>query len=103
MLSVSGEVDLATVPRLRDRLVRLATEHPGAIVVVDLDGVTFIDSAGLGVLVGGHRRLRARGGALHLVVSDPRLVELFSSSGLDAVLTIHATLVEAVGVIRDEP
>jgi anti-sigma B factor antagonist len=103
VLSVGGEVDLASVPRLRDRLVRLTTEHPGRPAIVDLDGVTFVDSAGLGVLVGGQRRARAHGGELHLVISQPRLLDVFTSTHLDAVFPIHATLSEALGVIRRGP
>jgi anti-sigma B factor antagonist len=68
VLAITGEVDLATVPRLRDQLVRIASDHPGVPVVADLDGVTFIDSTGLGVLVGAQRRI---GGA----ASYPRRVQ----------------------------
>jgi anti-sigma B factor antagonist len=100
VLALAGEVDLATVPRLRDQLARFVSDHPGRPVVADLDAVSFIDSTGLGVLVGGRRRARSHGGELHLVVSNPRLVELFKITGLDAVFPIHATLSTALEVLR---
>ena len=102
VLAIAGEVDLATVPRLRDQLVRLAGEHPGVPVVADLDAVTFIDSTGLGVLVGAQRRIRGRGGELHLVVSSPHLLDVLSMTRLDAVFPIHATLSSAVASIRGD-
>jgi len=100
VLSVVGEVDLATIPRFRDALVRLASEHPGAAAVVDLDGVGVLDDTGLGVLLGAQRRLRAGGGELHVVASARRIVELLAATRLDTLLPIHATLSQALGVIR---
>ena len=83
VLSLAGEVDLATVPRLRDALVQAGHDHPGQRVVVDLDGVAFLDSTGLGVLVGGLRRIGAAGGDLLLVCSTPRLLDLLTQCRLD--------------------
>lgn len=86
VLTVSGEIDLATAPRLREHLVRLVTEHAGRPVVVDLSGVTFCDSLGVGVLVGAQRRARALQGEVRLVVPGGRVADGFALVGLDAVL-----------------
>ena len=86
VLAVNGEIDLATAPRLREHLVRLVTEHAGHPVVVDLTGVTFCDSIGLGILVGAQRRARALEGEVRLVVPDGRVADGFTLVGLDAVL-----------------
>jgi anti-sigma B factor antagonist len=99
-LSVAGEVDMATAPRLRDAFVQLAADHPGAKAVVDLDGVAFLDSLGLGVLVGGLRRLRTTGGDLALVCTTPKLLELLALCRLDRVFEIHASVAEAAGMIQ---
>ena len=99
-LSVAGEVDMATAPRLRDALVQFAAEHPGATAVIDLDGVSFLDSLGLGVLVGGLRRMRTTGGDLALVCTSPRLLDLLALCRLDRVFEIHASVAEATGVIN---
>jgi anti-sigma B factor antagonist len=100
VLAVTGEVDLATIPKFRDVLIRLASDHPGQSVVVDLDGVGVLDDTGLGVLLGGRRRLAAQGGQLHIVASAPRLRELLGATGLDMLVPIHATLSAALGDIR---
>jgi anti-sigma B factor antagonist len=100
VLSVAGEVDMATAPRLRDAFVQLAADHPGVTAVVDLDGVALLDSVGLGVLVGGLRRMRTTGGDLSLVCSSPRLVDLLRSCRLDRVFAIHPTVAAASEVVR---
>ena len=60
--AVTGEIDISTVPQLRERLFELADN--GGTLIVDLNRVTFIDSAGLGALVGTARRAAAHGGSL---------------------------------------
>jgi anti-sigma B factor antagonist len=100
VLSVAGEVDLATAPQMRDALVRLAADHPGANVVIDLDGVTLLDSVGLGLLIGGLRRMRGTGGDVALVCTTPRLIELLALCRLDRVFEIHPSVAAATGVIN---
>ena len=62
VLSLSGPVDLATVPALRDALVRLVGNHVGQLVAVDLDGVDVLDDSGLGALLGAAGQARSGGG-----------------------------------------
>ena len=98
VVTVSGDVDLATAPDLRSRLADLVAQQPR--VVVDLDGVDVIDSTGLGVLVGARRRARQAGGDLVLVCAEGRVSDLLASADLDRVFTIHRSLTEATGSAR---
>jgi anti-sigma B factor antagonist len=79
---VSGELDLASVGVLRDALLKSVTEHRGATVALDLDGVTAMDDTALGIVLGGAARAREHGGDLVIVCATPRLVERFELSGL---------------------
>jgi anti-sigma B factor antagonist len=88
VLSVRGEVDVYTAPRLRERLVELVAQGKHKIVV-DLEGVDFLDSTGLGVLVGGLKRLRSHDGDLVLVCTQPRILKVFEITGLTKVFSIH--------------
>ena len=72
VLTLSGSVDLATLPRLQDGLLRLAAEHPGERVAVDLDGVDVLDDTALGVLLGAAGRARQHGGDLIVVCAAER-------------------------------
>jgi anti-sigma B factor antagonist len=96
VVAVTGEVDVATAPGLRSRLIDLINEGHHRLVV-DLSWVDFIDSTGLGVLIGALKRVRSHDGTLLLVVDDPRVHKLFAITGLDQVFDIHPSLTEAVG------
>lgn len=92
MVEVSGEVDLHTAPQLRAALesaVSAAGDADGAAVLVDLSDVGFMDSTGLGELVGAHRALERSGSQLHLAVGNERVARLLSITGLDEVLPTH--------------
>ncbi len=93
---VHGEVDLATVPRLRDGIHRALTDGQGGPVIVDLDGVTVFDDVGLGVLLGARRAARARGGDVVVVAGSSRLRTLLAETGVDAVLPPAGSVSEAV-------
>lgn len=95
VVAVSGEIDVATAPQLRECLHRVIADGASTIVL-DLLGVTFLDSTALGVLVGALKRCREVGGDLHIVVADPRIVKIFEITGLTNVFTITDTL-EAAG------
>jgi anti-sigma B factor antagonist len=95
VLAVKGEVDVYTAPRLRERLVELAGEGKYR-VVVDLEGVEFLDSTGLGVLVGGLKRLRSHDGDLLLVCTQSRILKVFEITGLTKVFSIFDSVDAAV-------
>lgn len=101
VLEVGGEVDVFTAPRLKDELAALARAGERN-VVVELSGVGFLDSAGLGVLVGAHQRLSAGGGALSIACPEDRLPRIFRIPGLDNVLAIHPSVEAAIGAIGQE-
>jgi anti-sigma B factor antagonist len=73
VLEVGGEVDVYTAPRLRERLVELVYRNVD-LIILDLSRVEFLDSTGLGVAVGGLKRMRADGGRL-VVCAHERLLK----------------------------
>ena len=94
VLSVRGEVDVYTAPRFRERLIELVSEGKHRIIV-DLEGVDFLDSTGLGVLVGALKRVKAHDGSLSLVCTQDKLLKIFKITGLTKVFPIHASVEEA--------
>lgn len=100
ILRVTGEIDVYTAPKLRQRLVQLV-EDGARHLVVDLGGVEFLDSTGLGVLVGGLKRMRALSGSFALVCDQERILKIFRITGLDRIFTIVPTEQAALAVEPD--
>ncbi|GAA0627991.1 hypothetical protein GCM10009547_34500 [Sporichthya brevicatena] len=94
---VRGELDAHTAPVLRSVLSDLA-DQGATDVIVSLRDVTFVDSSGLGVLVGGLKRLRTVGGTLRLAAINERVLRVVRITGLDTVFEIHPDVSCAVGV-----
>ena len=95
VVSVTGEVDVATAPALRERLHEVIADGP-AVLVVDLLGVTFIDSTALGVLIDALKRSEAVGAVMRIVVSEPRILKVFTITGLTDIFAIRASREEAM-------
>ncbi|MFA9432523.1 STAS domain-containing protein [Egicoccus sp. AB-alg2] len=96
VVEVAGQLDVATAPEFRQVLVE--AQYGGASqVLVDVAGIEFVDSIGLGVLVGGHKRARSHDGRFVLARPSERMSQLLALTGLDTVLTVVADPAEVVG------
>jgi anti-sigma B factor antagonist len=102
VVTVEGELDIATAPSLRAELIRLDDEG-AQDVVVDLLAVPFVDSVTLGLLVEWSKRLDARGGVFRVVCADRRFARIIEITGLDRILRRHATLRDALESIEGSP
>jgi anti-sigma B factor antagonist len=102
--AITGDIDMSTVAGLRERLFELADS--GQPLIVDLNRVTFIDSTGLGVLIGAARRAAAHGTSLHAVCSRPQTRRLLWLTGVDRRIPLTATVDAALALMtasRDAP
>jgi anti-sigma B factor antagonist len=95
IVHVGGEIDVYTAPVLRERLDEHISEGRTHLVV-DLTDVSFMDSTGLGVLVGRLKLVRVTNGSLQLVCSSERILKVFSITGLDKVFQIFASVDNAL-------
>jgi anti-sigma B factor antagonist len=98
VVTIVGEVDIATVARLRERLAALATG--GVPLVADLDQVSFIDATGLGALAGAAREAAAHGVALYVVCSRAQTRRLFRVTGLDRQIPLARDLAEVLHTLK---
>ncbi len=88
VLSVAGEIDLYTAPRLHGELVAaLARDYPVRLVV-DMSGVEFCDSTGMNVLLAAHRRAHEHGGDLELAAPRAPVRKILQVTGLESVFTV---------------
>ena len=102
VIAVGGEIDVYTAPKLREKLISLV-EAGSYQLIVDMEGVDFLDSTGLGVLVGGLKRVRAHDGWIDLVCTQGRILRIFRITGLNKVFSIYSTVPEAVAAHLPPP
>ena len=95
VVEVDGEIDVATADTLREELAALL-DRDRADLVIDLRAVRFMDSTGLGVLVGTLKKVRLAGGRLQLVIDSERLLKVFRITALLQVFTVQDTVEAAL-------
>lgn len=91
IIKLDGEVDVYTAPRLKSRLIDLVDQGKYNIIV-NLEGVDFMDSSGLGVLVGGLKRVRSHEGTIGLVCTQENILKIFRITGLVKVFPIFESV-----------
>jgi anti-sigma B factor antagonist len=95
VLTLRGEIDVYTAPRLRQAIIDLV-DGGASRIVVDMEKVDFLDSTGLGVLVGGLKRVRMQEGSLSIVTSQDKILKIFDITGLNKVFPVHRSVEDAV-------
>ena len=92
VVELSGEIDVYTSPKVKDAITELIDKGHYNLVI-NLEKVRYIDSTGLGVLIGGLKRVREHGGSVNLVCTNPQIKKIFDITGL----------VKIFGIFDDEP
>ncbi|HEY5334534.1 MAG TPA: STAS domain-containing protein [Mycobacteriales bacterium] len=95
VIEVGGEIDVYTAPKLREKIIDVVAGGSYHLVV-DMEKVEFLDSTGLGVLVGALKRVRAHDGSLALVCTQDRILKIFKITGLTKVFPIHNSVADAL-------
>src|SRR3954469_10562911 len=95
IIEVGGEIDVYTAPKLRDKIPELVGSG-NYNLVIDMEKVDFLDSTGLGVLVGGLKKVRAHDGSMRLICNQERLLKIFRITGLAKVFAIHGSQADAL-------
>ena len=99
VLSVGGDLDVVGAPELRQAVVAAVAEG-SRLLLLDLSELDFVDSFGIGAVVGALKRLRQRGGDLALVCPSSRIRRVFEICDLDRILVLHDSIVGAAEVER---
>jgi anti-sigma B factor antagonist len=95
-----GELDASTASQFRLALAELAASPK---LLIDLSGVPFVDSAGLGALIGVIRQAREQGGEVAVACNRPILTRLLRSTGFDRIVTVADTVDEAAAALEPPP
>lgn len=95
VVTIHGELDVASAPTLRERLIGMVADGSTRLIL-DLEGLDFLDSTGLGAIISALKRARTNGGDLRLVCTQTRIRRLFEITGLDKAFPLHASVDEAI-------
>ncbi len=88
VVELTGEIDVYTSPKVKDAIGELIDQGHYNLVI-NLEKVRYIDSTGLGVLIGGLKRVREYGGTVHLVCTNPQIKKIFDITGLVKIFGIY--------------
>jgi anti-sigma B factor antagonist len=95
VFELTGDLDVATAPSLRGALTEAAAGGRHNLIV-DLSNVTFLDSTGLGALIGAHKRAQENGGQVRLVAGEGQILRLLRITGLLEVFRVYADVAAAL-------
>ncbi|MBC5805282.1 MAG: anti-sigma B factor antagonist [Candidatus Eremiobacter antarcticus] len=96
IVDLNGEIDVYTSPKVKETIMELIDAGHYALVI-NLEKVRYIDSTGLGVLIGGLKRVREHSGAVNLVCTNPQIKKIFDITGLVKIFGIYETEEAACG------
>ena len=102
LIALDGAVDAASAGEVKAALEPFTTRQ-GVIVVLDMGSLSFIDSAGLGALIGGIRRTRESGGEVAVACGRPTLTRLLHTTGFDRIVPVTETVDEAADALLNPP
>jgi len=100
VLDISGEVDVLTAPLLKDAIIGQVTKGASQIII-NLEAVDYLDSTGLGTLIGGLKRTREAKTRLSIAGMNSRIRRLFDITGIDKIFVIHDTVADAVAYAEE--
>ena len=100
LIIVYGEIDLYNAHQLKEKVGKAADSAQAPDLILDLKDVDYIDSTGLGILIGIKRRTTEKNGSMVLVLRSERITKLFEITGLSNIFTISRTMEEALGQLK---
>ncbi len=96
VIELRGEIDLSTSPSFKEKVYEII-ESGKKDVVIDLNGLEFMDSTGLGVLVATLKKTSVEGGSIRLICNKRSILKIFTITGLDKVFSIYDNLQRCLG------
>jgi anti-sigma B factor antagonist len=99
VIEVQGEIDVYTSPRVKEIVTELI-EKGNYNLIINLEGVRYIDSTGLGILIGALKRVREKDGCINLVCNNPQIKKIFNITGLVKIFGIFKSEEEAFNSLK---
>jgi anti-sigma B factor antagonist len=95
VIRATGYLDMSTSPRLREKILEVATEQP-PLLIIDLGSIEFLDSSALGVILNGWKLLQAEGSTLAVVSPTERITKVFEITALNLSIRLYKSMDDAL-------
>ena len=99
IMKIDGEIDHRYAISIRNEADRKIVTYPDKRLIMDLSGVTFVDSSVIGVIIGRYKLVKSFGGSVLIVASDKAVVRLLDMAGIRKIIPIYYTLADAIAGI----
>lgn len=93
---ITGELDHHTSVKLKEELIWNIENNPVINIILDLRELTFMDSSGIGLIIGRYKSVKEKGGYFHVIGLNPQVKKVFDIAGLDKYIKQYKTLEEAI-------
>jgi anti-sigma B factor antagonist len=103
LLEVNGEIDLSTVSVLKQAVLQAAEQSTTGHVIIEMSGVSYMDSSGYGTLLSATKNLRSRGGGVHLIGYSAPIERMLYITRLNTIFGLHASEADALRAIAASP
>ena len=98
VVKIKGELDMVIAERIREEIDKKLIEHQIKNLILNLDKVTFIDSSGLGVIIGRYKKISAQNGKMYIVGARPAVEKILFFSGINKLVPIYRTEQDIINI-----
>ena len=99
IMKIDGEIDHSYAVRIRNEADRKIVTYPDKHLIMDLSGVTFVDSSVIGAIIGRYKLVKSFGGNMAIVASDSAVIKLLDMAGIHKIMPVYQTLADAIAGI----
>ncbi len=99
IMKISGEIDHRYAIRIRNEADRKIVTYSDKSLIMDLSGVSFVDSSVIGVIIGRYKLVRSFGNSVFIVASNPSVIRLLEMAGIQKIITVCNTLDDAIKAV----
>ncbi|MEN6327802.1 MAG: anti-sigma F factor antagonist [Syntrophomonas sp.] len=98
VVKVKGELDMLIAERIREEIDKKLVENQIKNLILNLDKVTFIDSSGLGVIIGRYKKISALNGRMYIVGARPAVEKILFFSGINKLVPIYRSEQDIINI-----
>lgn len=99
IVRIEGELDLSSVSVFRQVVDNVLDSRRSKYLLMNLEDLTFIDSSGLGVILGRYKKVNLLGGKILVTNVKPQITRIFELSGLHKILAVYPTEAQALEAV----